>query len=188
MAVGQGDAQTGASDPYLPFREVLGLLTGDVEAKLAQGAITQGNASRLRKLVARSGQILIDVAPVLVDTLVPGTALIGALGESIATKAGWMEKLEALTQRQPTSVDIQQSQIFEQYTNFVRRLATEQPLVVVLDDLQWADPASISLLFHLGRRIADSRCLLIGAYRPTDVVLGRPSTSLYNDCVPYQYE
>lgn len=32
VAVGQGDAQTGAGDPYLPFREVMELLTGDVEA------------------------------------------------------------------------------------------------------------------------------------------------------------
>ncbi len=190
VAIGNCNAQTGIGDPYLPFREVLALLTGDVEAKLAQGVITCENANRLRKLVVRSGQILIDVAPVLINTLVPGAALIGELGKSIATKAGWMAKLEALTKRQPTGVDIQQSQIFEQYTSFVRRLATDQPLIVVLDDLQWADPASISLLFHLGRRIADSRFLLIGAYRPSDVALGRggdrhPLESVLNEFQRY---
>lgn len=47
VAHGTCNAQTGLGDPYLPFREVLGLLTGDVEAKLAQGAITEENASRL---------------------------------------------------------------------------------------------------------------------------------------------
>jgi len=36
--VGECNAQTGIGDPYLPFREVLGLLTGDVEARLARGA------------------------------------------------------------------------------------------------------------------------------------------------------
>jgi predicted ATPase len=33
VTIGNCSAQTGIGDPYLPFREVLGLLTGDVEAK-----------------------------------------------------------------------------------------------------------------------------------------------------------
>jgi tetratricopeptide (TPR) repeat protein len=46
-------------------------------------------------------------------------------------------------------------------------------LILFLDDLQWADDASISLFFHLGRRVEDSRVMLVGAYRPSDVALGR---------------
>jgi tetratricopeptide (TPR) repeat protein len=46
-----------------------------------------------------------------------------------------------------------------------------------MDDAQWADLASINLLFHLGRRLAGSRILMVVAYRPEDVALGRPSTS-----------
>jgi len=46
-------------------------------------------------------------------------------------------------------------------------------LVLALDDLQWADASSISLLFHLGRRIGESYILIVGAYRPNDVALGR---------------
>ena len=38
-------------------------------------------------------------------------------------------------------------------------LANRQPLLLLLDDLQWADSASISLLFHLGRRLAGSRII-----------------------------
>jgi len=52
-------------------------------------------------------------------------------------------------------------------------LAAQQPLLLVLDDLQWADAASINLLFRLGRRIRDSRILVVGAYRPDEVALGR---------------
>jgi len=52
-------------------------------------------------------------------------------------------------------------------------LAAQQPLLLVLDDLQWADAASINLLFRLGRRIGESRILVVGAYRPDEVALGR---------------
>jgi adenylate cyclase len=51
-------------------------------------------------------------------------------------------------------------------------------LVLVVDDLQWADLGSISLLFHLGRQLAGSRILIVGAYRPEEVALGRPVSPL----------
>ena len=85
-AIGQCDAQTGIGDPYLPFREVLCQLTGDVDAKLAQGAITQENASRLRKLVVVSGQILVEVAPDLVGLFVPGAHIVGELGNDVVPR------------------------------------------------------------------------------------------------------
>ena len=47
VASGNGNAHTGIGDPYLPFREVLGLLTGDVEARWAAGAISREQARRL---------------------------------------------------------------------------------------------------------------------------------------------
>jgi predicted ATPase len=46
-------------------------------------------------------------------------------------------------------------------------------LLLVLDDLQWADQGSISLLFHLGRQLAGSRTLIVGTYRPEEVAIGR---------------
>jgi tetratricopeptide (TPR) repeat protein len=42
------------------------------------------------------------------------------------------------------------------------------PLVLVIEDLQWADPASVDLLCHLGRRVGQQRMLLIATYRPSD--------------------
>jgi tetratricopeptide (TPR) repeat protein len=93
--------------------------------------------------------------------------------------ADWLPQLEELVQRKaalPADPNLQQSALFEQYTRVVETLARQRPLLLVLDDLQWADGGSTSLLFHLGRRIEGSRVLIVGAYRPAEVALGRPST------------
>ena len=39
--------------------------------------------------------------------------------------------------------------------------------------MQWADAASVGLLFHLGRRVAESRITLLCAFRPAEMALGR---------------
>ena len=178
VASGTCDSQIGSGDPFLPFRELLGLLTGDVQGKLARGAITPENASRLQRGLVRSVQVLIEVAPELVNVLVPGTKIVALAGRAIADKAGWTDKLDELAgdgdaSSRAGAAMVDQARIFEQYTRVVRALAEEQPLVLILDDLQWADSASVSLLFHLGRSLGSSRILLVGLYRPADVALGR---------------
>lgn len=57
---------------------------------------------------------------------------------------------------------------------FFRRLAAERPLLLTLDDLQWADPASLELLAYLRRRLRDASLLILAAYRDTDVDAGHP--------------
>lgn len=57
----------------------------------------------------------------------------------------------------------------EWFTAEVRRAAARAPLVLVVDDLQWADASSLGLLFHLARRISDLPVLLAVAYRDADV-------------------
>jgi adenylate cyclase len=178
VAVGQSDAQTGSGDAYLPFREVLGQLTGDVEAKLSQGAITEENARRLRKMLVLSCQALVEVGPDLIDVIVPGSGLAARTGAFVAEKAGWLEKLERLKgEKQGDKIlgnsGVEQSHIFEQYANVLGKLSDKHPLLLVFDDLQWADTASIGLLFRLGRRIEGHRILLVGMYRPEEVAIGR---------------
>ena len=174
VAIGNCNAQTGIGDPYLPFRELLALLTGDVEAKLRQGAITEGNASRLKGLLRTSGQVLVDLGPDLIDILVPGAGLATRAGTLVAEKAGWMEHLAELTeQKAANGASPDQNRIFEQVTDVLIALAARHPLLLVLDDLHWVDASSLELMFHLSRRIADSRILLVGTYRPDDVGLGR---------------
>lgn len=57
----------------------------------------------------------------------------------------------------------------------LERLASRQPVVLVLDDLHWADGASRELVAHLLRHPPDAPVLLAGAFRPgqVDVTLAR---------------
>jgi class 3 adenylate cyclase len=47
--------------------------------------------------------------------------------------------------------------------------AEDQPLLIVLDDLHWADPPTIQLLRHLVRRFGDSPVTVVGTYRATEL-------------------
>ncbi len=176
VAVGLCDAQTGVGDAYLPFREVLGQLTGDVEGKLAQGAITQENAGRLKNMLVLAGQAIVDVGPDLIGVFVPGVGLATKLGAFVAEKVGWLDKLEKLVNKpkdKPGESGIQESHIFEQFANVLCRISEKHPLLIILDDLHWGDAASINLLFHLGRRIGQHRILILGTYRSAEVAIGR---------------
>jgi len=183
VAWGHGNAHTGIGDPYLPFREVLGLLTGDVEAQWAAGAMTGEQARRLWHLLPLAVQALVEVGPDLIDLFVPGTPLVkrAATFKQWPIARVWRTQLENLVARQAAASgksNLQQSALFEQYTQVLRALANQRPLLLALDDLQWADGGSINLLFHLGRRIEGSRILVVGAYRPAEVALGRPASPL----------
>lgn len=177
-AFGQCDAQTGIGDAYLPFREVLHLLTGDVNDEVAQGTMTRENARRLQGLVAHSADALLELGPDLLGLFIPGASLAASVAAFAADKSGLMARLKQRlgpkdAPKTPQLKDIDQSQIFEQYVNVLRALASERPLLVVLDDLQWADASSIELMFHLTRRIGNAPMLLLGTYRADEVALGR---------------
>jgi ABC-type oligopeptide transport system substrate-binding subunit len=174
VAMGTCNAQTGLGDPYLPLRAVLGMLTGDVSDDSSPHAGARSNTGRLRSFFQFSGQALVEIGPDLIGVFVPGAGLAARAGTFLAGKVGWLEKLEKLVERKaPAPGELEQNRIFEQYTGVLRAMAAKQPLVIVLDDLQWADAASLNLLFHLGRELRESRILLIGAYRPHEVALGR---------------
>jgi DNA-binding SARP family transcriptional activator len=173
VALGRSNAYTGAGDPYLPFREIAAMLTGDIEASWAAGAISAAHATRLWQALPQAVQALLEHGPNLLETFIPGTALIGRVGAHPTAQAQLpqVEQLIALQAAQPASVV--QHNLFEQYTHVLKNLARQPALLLLLDDLQWADNGSISLLFHLGRRLPGSRILLVGAYRPDDIEMGR---------------
>ena len=55
---------------------------------------------------------------------------------------------------------------------YLRERSALRPLVVVLDDLHWADISSLRLLLFLARQRRDGSALVIGTYRDVEVMLG----------------
>ena len=70
-------------------------------------------------------------------------------------------------------VGLEQQRIFSQVTTLLKAIAAEHPLLFIIEDLHWIDAASSGLLFHLSREIGDSPILILGTYRPEEVVLDR---------------
>jgi predicted ATPase len=61
-------------------------------------------------------------------------------------------------------------------------MSAQSPLIVILEDLHWVDPSTLDFISAFARRREPAKVLLIGTYRPVDVVLIRnPLKGLKHD-------
>lgn len=61
--------------------------------------------------------------------------------------------------------DSQKDNMFEGIYQLISLLSTMKPLVLIIDDLHWADEASLRLFHYLSRHITGARVLLLGISR-----------------------
>ncbi len=173
-ATGYCDSHTGVGDPYHPFREILSLLTGDVDAHWMAGSMSTTHAERLWSLLPVTIGAVLDSGPDLLDTFVSSRALASRASAFGPLGAKFAPVLNGLpNHRVEASPGTRQTALFDQYARVLRRIAMHHPLLLVLEDLQWADSGSIDLLFQLGRHLDGTRILLVGLYRPSEVSQGR---------------
>jgi tetratricopeptide (TPR) repeat protein len=169
---GSSNTHTGIGDPYLPFREALTMLSGEVEARWAGGLITAEHARRVWEAMPLTLEALIEHAPDLIDTFVPSNGVRERAATVAAPDAPWFTRLVALESAE-AGAKIEQQRIFAQYTAALSAIARERPLVLILEDLHWVDAASSGLLFHLSREASRSRMLILGTYRPDELAVSR---------------
>ncbi|MFI5953761.1 ATP-binding protein [Cryptosporangium sp. NPDC051539] len=111
----------------------------------------------------------------------PWTQSVTALLESLpaASRSTWSQsELGSLVQpREGRSAPDAGAQfrLFEQVVAIIGQVAGRRPVVLVFDDLQWADAASLHLLGHLTARMPDGAAL-IGAFRDRAPVPGSDLT------------
>src|SRR4029077_21193198 len=54
-------------------------------------------------------------------------------------------------------------------------LSEDLPLVIILEDLHWSDYSTLDMISYLARRRHPAKLMLIGTYRPVDVIVsGHP--------------
>jgi ABC-type oligopeptide transport system substrate-binding subunit/serine/threonine protein kinase len=177
VARGICNAFSGRGDPYLPFRHILAMLTGDVESQWAAGSISGEQARRLWNASETTVQALVDSGPDLINTILPGKALLERTTTAVPNSALLVALRQRVQRAGRLAGDMERPQLFEQVATVLMELARERPLLLFLDDLQWADSGSIDLLFHLSRNLAGSRILITCAYRPEEIVVSRDGDS-----------
>jgi PAS domain S-box-containing protein len=125
------------------FQDLIGQLLSESDALLAIWK------SKILAAVGENGQILIEVIPALekiIGSQPPSTELAGSAAQ---------QRFNLIFQ------------------NFIEVFATpEHPLVIFLDDLQWADSASLQLIKLLME--GNGYLLLLGAYRDNEVSIAHP--------------
>ncbi len=77
----------------------------------------------------------------------------------------------ALEQLQRETIGATKERMLREMGDALGAMAAVTPVVLVLEDLHWADPSSIDLLRHIGHRIREQRLLVVGTFRPEQVRL-----------------
>jgi protein kinase-like protein/AAA ATPase-like protein len=67
-----------------------------------------------------------------------------------------------------------QFRLFAAYTALMRAISSDAPLMIVLDDIHWADQPTLQLLLHLARELANMPLLVVCTYRDTELSRTHP--------------
>jgi DNA-binding SARP family transcriptional activator/tetratricopeptide (TPR) repeat protein len=117
-------------------------------AEIVRQHLVQFDDDERAALLERTGTDVLDLVPSLTRSSVPNP-----------------ERLDANTQRY---------RLFDAVSSLLIDAARQRPLVVVLEDLHWADPSTLNLLLHLHRVDEGPPMAVLGTYRDAEVAAGQP--------------
>jgi DNA-binding winged helix-turn-helix (wHTH) protein/predicted ATPase len=90
----------------------------------------------------------------------------------------WLAQMPSVIQPAERTVLQSQAQgatrerMLREMAEAIEAIAAEFPLLLVLEDLHWSDYSTLDLMSYLARRQDRARLLVIGTYRPVDVIVG----------------
>lgn len=94
----------------------------------------------------------------------------GPFGSVLATLLPELPlRLGTFSESYPLPPEQARLRLYEAIGTFLVAIATSQPLLLLLDDLQWADAATFDLLSHIARQQPEARLFMLGAYREGEV-------------------
>jgi DNA-binding SARP family transcriptional activator/tetratricopeptide (TPR) repeat protein len=109
---------------------------------------------------------------------VPSDRLREALGDDAAEVAKVAPELHRIFSDIPPPVTLpaehERRHLFNSVRDFIGRASLLRPLVLVLEDLHWADEATLALLPHVAEIAGVMPLLILGTYHDVEVVVGHP--------------
>ncbi len=146
-------SETGSMFPYLPFIEIL------------RPVIRSATEKQLRTYVGLHEEISHETShtntPQQISlTGMPLLAALTRLFPELPMLVHTTVEYEVL------SPDQEKFRLLDAVATFIEHVALEQPVLLSIDNLQWADSASLELTVYLTVRLHDSRVALLGATRP----------------------
>jgi tetratricopeptide (TPR) repeat protein len=115
---------------------------------------------------------LVEVLETMVRFLQPET-LLATLGDAAPEAAKLMPELRRLFPGIVRPIELpperEQRYMLNCFRDFFERAARLQPLLLVLEDLHWADEGSLLLLERIAQRVAEMPALLLATYRDDDL-------------------
>ena len=87
----------------------------------------------------------------------------------------------------PLEPEAARFRLFDSLTGFLRTAAARRPLLLVLDDLHWADVPSLALLRFMSRELEGTGPLVVGSYRQSEVGQGHPLLAAVADLTRGQH-
>ena len=122
--------------------------------ELLNTAVTTAGAKTLQEAVGENGPLLAQLVP------------------------GLRQKVRGIAASADENAGKLREQLFRAIFDFLVVYQGTKPLLIVLDDLQWADDESILLLRDLAERVGGSRIVVAATYWESELDSGRPFTSI----------
>lgn len=157
---------------------------GAGKTRLGEEALEMGLQHGMLPLVGHAyedrGAPLITTTEILEDVAraLPQETLRNALGDTAPEIARLLPNLRRSFPQIQEPVELppeqQQRYLFNAILEFMQRLSRACPLVMLLDDMHWADESSILLLEHLAPHLPRMPVLLVFTYRDVAADMGEP--------------
>ncbi|MFC1670773.1 AAA family ATPase [Spirochaetota bacterium] len=141
-----------------------------LKRNIAYSALTQALQSLVRQLLSEDNEIIKSW----------GKKLLTALGPNGQVVIDVIPEVELIIGKQPPVRDLAPAETQNRFNmvfiNFIKVFTQkEHPLVIFLDDLQWADSASLNLIKYIVLNDNINYLLIVGAYRDNEVDDSHPT-------------
>ena len=103
-----------------------------------------------------------------------GTPLVAALATLFPELP---KQLQVTVVQEELSPDQVKFRLLDAVATLLERMGQEQPVLLCIDNLQWADSASLELTLYLTVRLHSSRVALVGVTRPPEMPVRRVQES-----------